>query len=966
MTPVPGMKLGPYEIVAPLGAGGMGQVYKARDTRLDRIVAVKVLPSTDPELRQRFEREARVIAALTHPHICTLYDVGHARLPFDSPKDTARSGHHERGREHSSRMVRPARGSEPPSSEEEEVDYLVMELLDGETLAQRLSRGALPLDEALRYAITIADALDTAHRAGIIHRDLKPANIMLSKSGPKLLDFGIAKLLQPAGRGVLQGVNVVATKTTPLTQQGTIVGTPQYMAPEVMEGAEADARSDVWAFGTVLHEMLSGRRAFEGKSTAALMAAILEHDPAPLDPPPPSQVAHVLSRCLAKDPDDRWQTARDLLHELKWIAQSGTSAATSTPTAPGPARRSRILTWSVAAGLGGLVLGGLIVQWGTGRPQWFGSSGPATVTRSFIGVAPADQLQSNALDQTSGGGRPSRVAMALSPDGRSVLFSAIRQGRQQLFLRAMDQLEAAPLDDTVDGSNPFFSPDGKWIGFWAGGALKKVAVGGGPATKICDTLPIFGASWGSNDTIVFANAVLKGLLQVPASGGTPQAVTTLDTAAGELGHRLPQLLPGNQSVLFTVVRHFLPDWNDSDIVVQSLATGQRKTLVKGADARYLPTGHLIFVRSGSVLAAPFDVQRLEISGGAVTILADVMQAANSTTSSIDTGAGQFSVSSEGSLLYLPGGIHPDPVRTLAWVDRSGAVQPLPLPPRAYLGPRLSPDGRQILVWTQGTERIVWLYDIPRGTLRRVTTEGRSSRGIWMPDGRRVTFTASTAGPDNLFSKAADGSGSAERLTTSGSVHMPSSWSPDGQTLLFVETQPGSGGAFNGKLYVRHGSEAPQLLRNTRAAESEPEFSPDGHWIAYVSNESGSDEVYVQAFPGPGPRHAVSNGGGRSPGWSRDGREFFYVTTQDFSPGASTLTRMMSVPVTTGQTFTAGVPRVLFEGRFTMQTILRGWDITADGKRFLMVVGKDRVPVRATQMIYVQNWFEELNRRVPPK
>ena len=935
-------RLGPYEILSALGAGGMGEVYKARDTRLDRTVAIKILPSTDSDLKARFEREAKAIAALTHSHICTLYDVGH----------------------------------------QDGTDFLVMEYLEGETLAARIARQLLSIDDALKIAVEMADTLDTAHRAGIVHRDLKPANIFLTKAGTKLLDFGLAKTVAvraAIGANTARGETMALPDAAPtVTAQGTLLGTFHYMAPEQMEGADADARSDIWALGAIVYEMTTGRKAFDGRSTAAVMAAVLHDNPKFADLPPLPPLVHVVVRCLAKDPDDRWQSARDVLHELRWIAASGGGAFASSQRAidASPLLRRRAAL-AVAAGVIGLALGGVLAI--LAAPRWMSGreSRSAPVTRALIDVAPADQLQSSSLDASTGEGRPSQTSIALSPDGRSIVFSAVRRGHQQLYRRALDQLEATPIAGTDEGANPFFSPDGNSIAFWANGALRKIALAGGPATTVCETPRIFGASWGDDGMIAFAR-VLGAVQQVPASGGTPRAVTTLDERAGEVSHRLPQLLPGSAAIIFTVTNHSPPDWNDAQVAVQSLATGERRMLARGADARYLPTGHLIYLRSGTVVAAPFDVRRLQITGGAVSIVSGVMQAANMSTTQLDSGAAQLTTSASGSLLYVAGGIAPDIERSLVWVDRNGATRPLPLPARPYLAPRLSPDGKQLVVWTPGTDRTVWAFDLVRSTLTRVTPEAKTSRPIWMPDGTRVTFASATAGTDNLFSRAADGSGTTERLTTSMNQQMPSSWSPDGKTLLFVEPKPSTSRIapttttspfeLNSRriMILRAGETPPQPLLGTRSSESEPDFSPDGRWIAYVSDESGRDEVYVQSFPKLGSRHQISNHGGTGPAWSRDGHELFYTETERAIPGAAQLVRMMTVSVTTGAAFAAGVPRSLFEGRLTIQTATRGYDVTADGQRFLMVQTKDRPPVTPNQMILVQNWFEEMNARVSNK
>jgi len=888
-----GTRLGPYEILSAIGAGGMGEVYRARDTRLNRIVAVKVLPThlaDRSELRERFEREARTIASLNHPHICTLFDIG----------------------------------------QQDGIDYIVMEYLEGETLAQRLHKGSLPLEQVLQYAIEIADALDKEHRRGVTHRDLKPGNIMLTKTGTKLLDFGLAKLKQGVAPANVQ-LSQLPTATDPLTAHGSIVGTLQYMAPEQLEGKEVDARTDIFAFGAVVYEMATGKRAFEGKSQASLMVAIMEREPPPmasLQPMTPPALGRVVKKCLAKEPEKRWQAASDVCDELKWIAESGSQAAIP----PQATRKGAPVFGRRAIVLGAGVL--LLVAAITGLAVWnlkpTPPSPPQTVTRTVINLPPGRLLA----------GFESGPAVAISPDGTRLVYVATQGGTQRLYLRAMDSLqEAQPIPGTEAASSPFFSPDSQWLGFAAGGGLKKVSVGGGAAATI--TINAYGGeSWGSQGMIAFPPGNASPLQQVPDAGGAPQALTRFEK--GEGSHRWPEFLPGDKAVLLAAGAA-TANWTNAQIAVETAGTGERRNLIQGGtQPRYAPSGHLVYAQGGNLMAVAFDPERLQIKGASVPVVEGVVQ-------SISSGAAQYSISTTGSLVYVPGGVQ-GVERKLAWVDRNGAEQPFAVPAHAYESPRFSPDGQRIAVVPDSQ---IWLYDLSRETLTRLTFEGSvNSRPVWTPDGKRIAFFSNKAGQLNLFWQLADGSGGLERLATSDFIDVPQSFSPDGQLLAFHEVNPTTG---NDIMVLRLSDRKVQPFLRTPFNESDPRFSPDGRWMAYMSDESGRYEIYVQPYPGPGGKWQISTDGGTEPVWNPNGRELFYRNGN----------KMMAVEITTKPNFALGNPHVLFERPYILANVpISNYDVSPDGRRFLMVKPTEQAQAPPTQINVVLNWFEELKRRVP--
>jgi len=865
-------------------------VYKARDTRLDRTVAIKVLPThlaDRAELRERFEREAKTIASLNHPHICTLYDTGH----------------------------------------QDEIDFLVMEYIEGETLAQRLQKGALPIQQVLQYAIEIADALDKAHRKGITHRDLKPGNIMLTKSGTKLLDFGLAKLAQEAAPAT--SASQLPTMQNAITGEGTILGTLQYMAPEQVEAKEVDARTDIFAFGAVVYEMATGKRAFQGKTSASVMAAILKDEPpamSSLQPMTPPALDRVVKKCLLKEPDQRWQTATDLCGELKWIAEGG-SQVLSTQKVPleGIKGSWRVLILSFGIFLLGAAISGIAI-WNL-KPL-----PPRPVSRLTITLPAGQRLA----------GLNAGSVVALSPDGTHLAYVASQSGTQQLYLRAMDSLEVKLIPGTEGAMEPFFSSDGQWVGFFAGGKLKKVSVSGGSAVTLGEAATPVGASWGSQGMIAFSPTAIGVLQQVPDAGGAPQPLTAIEK--GEIVHRWPEFLPGGKAVVFAAGTNAL-NFTGAQVAVQSVGTRERRNLIQGGtNPRYASSGHLVYAQGGSLMAVPFDPQRLETTGAAVPVVEGVLQNT--------FGAAQYSVSATGSLVYVSGAIQLAQLR-LVWVNRNGTEQPLAAPAHAYVGPRFSPDGRQVAVTITEQETQVWLYDLSRETLTRLTFEGTANNApLWTPDGKRIAFNSNNEGAGNIFWQLADGSGGLESLTTNGSLKAAGSWSPDGQLLAYHEVNPTT----QRDIWVlRISDHKAQPFLRTRFDEAEPRFSPDGRWLAYISDESGRYEIYVQPYPGPGGKWQISTEGGTEPVWNPNGRELFYRSGD----------KMMAVDIATQHGFSAGTPRMVFEGQYEKAPFpISNYDVSPDGQRFLMLKPVDQAQAAPTQINVVLNWFEELKQKVP--
>ena len=883
MSLTAGARIGVYEVIAPIGSGGMGDVYRARDTRLHRDVALKILPeafASDPDRISRFEREAHVLASLNHPHIAQIYGF-------------------------------------------EERRALVMELVDGETLADRLARGPLPVDEAIVVARQIADALEAAHGQGIIHRDLKPANIKVRPDGTvKVLDFGLARVAPPPdGRPASHGNSMSPTLTSPalMTGVGTLLGTAVYMAPEQARGRAADARADIWAFGCVVYEMLAGRRAFDGEGVTETLASVLMGEPdwKALPPATPPGVDRLIRRCLRKDPRQRLHDIADARIELEEPLPEAAAPA-PRPTRPTTAARVlRAAPWALAAVL--LVAAG----WQTWRLSRADAAAPTPVRFT---IAP-----SGALEFADAGWPVATV----SPDGSRVVLVYAEGGRPRLYLRRLDQLEATPIPGVESGDRPFFSPDGRWLAFSDGGTLKKISIDGGASTVVAEADWGNGA-WGHDDTIVYTPHYSAGLWRVPSGGGTPQELTKPDTSKGELGHWWPQFLPDGRTVLFTA---FTVPAERSRIETLSLDTGERRVVLDGGMfGRYAPTGHLLFSRATTVLAVPFDAGRRQTSGQPTPVLAGVAGA-------FSNGMSHYSLAANGTLVHISDAALTVPKR-LAWVDRKGAAEPLAPTPRRFEAPSLSPDGRRIAVavYDQG-DRDVWVYEIERGTLTRATfAPGAQFNPVWSHDSRRLFF-AFEEPVFHIYSRDLGTTAAAERLVDGPYDVTPAAVTADGRFLLYGRNTPATRNDI-WMLPLTGEPRTPRAVVETPYEEQNPAISPDGQWIAYESNETGRDEIYVQRFPAGGDRVQVSTDGGRQPAWSRDGRELVFRQVDT----------MLAAAMTTGPDARVGRPAPLFTRRVEL-----GTGIAADG-RFLGLQRDPGAPPAPAHVVL--NWSEELKRLSP--
>ena len=897
-----GTRLGPYEILGPLGAGGMGEVYRARDTRLDRSVAVKILPehlASDPALKARFDREARAISALSHPNICALHDVG----------------------------------------EQAGVYFLVMEHLEGETLSSRLKRGPMPADDALHVAVQICEALALAHRHGVVHRDLKPGNVMLTRNGAKLLDFGLAK--QGGNASAPPISSTMMTGVTPLTTQGTIVGTWQYMAPEQLEGLEADTRSDIFAFGAMVYEMISGRCAFEGRSQASLIASIMGTQPPSLTTIVPGvspALDRALRRCLAKDPEDRWQSASDLASELKWIAQQGASgavdavaAAVSMPSAaaePGPravratgARRER-LVWAVVALVLLAAVAALAARSLPSPPQ-----PPRVVTASILPVA--------------GATFDTRYAPAVSPDGTMVTFVLVgADGKSSLYLRTLASDQVRAMAGTEGAGHPFWSPDSRWIGFYAGNKLMKIDTAGGPSIALCDAQDGRGGTWSRDGVILFQPRYSEPLFRIPSGGGKPEPVTKLDDQQFHVAHRWPAFLPDGRHFLFYVVATTNPGSSEhSGIYIGSLdEPGIRQVLRVDSRMAYAQ-GHLLYKRGSTLMAHPFDPDMGELTGDPLPLAADVAGGIFS------WGGADFGVSDEGVLAYRAGAGGGQ--TELVWLDRAGKRVGQAGGPEHYFDVALSRDGRRAVVNIGKDAGDLWLHDLERDERTRLTFDPADDTSpVFSPDGSRVAFVSSRKDKGGIYVRDVRGAGEDKLLFTAGTTVVLNDWSADGQYLVFVSLNRETG--FDLWLYSFETKKAEPWLASP-LDQGYARFSPNGRWMAYASYESGHTEIYVQSFPGKEGRWQVSDGGDQ-PRWRGDGKEIFYA----ISDGS-----LMAADVKTEGTFEVGTPRPLFKMQLK-STTGSSYDVAPDGQRIFANILRedDRSSLSTTVVI---NWTAALKR-----
>src|SRR5579864_4571011 len=893
MALAPGTRLGPYEILAPLGAGGMGEVYRARDTRLERTVAIKILPaqfSCDPVRKQRFEREAKTISSLNHPHICVLYDVGN----------------------------------------QDGVEYLVMECIEGETLAKRLEKGPVTLDQVLKYGAQISGALDKAHQNGVMHRDLKPGNIMLTATGAKLLDFGLAR--PTATPATLATMTAIAPSQSPMTQEGMIVGTFQYMSPEQVEGKELDGRSDIFSLGAVLYEMLTGKKAFEGKSHLSVLSAILEKEPqaiSSIKPLTPPVLDHTIQRCLAKNPEERWQRALDLGLELKWLAESGSGGrAPTSQESLSPGRN--LLAWALAASLAFIAAVLAFTHFNNRQ------SPEAHVVRFTI---PPPQNGTYIFNGVEGGAVP-------SPDGRSVAFIARVDKATRLWVRPLDAFSSRPLPGTEGVVSAFWSPDSSSLGYFTQDKLKRIATTGGPAQILCEVHDSRGGSWGQLDVILFSR-VVGGIYRVSASGGVPERVTTLNASRLEVTHRWPSFLPDGKHFFFMAspLGSVSPE---NSIYVGSLDGKDLKPLFHGSSPIAYAMGHVLYIEDRVLMARPFDLKKLDFSGSAFPVAENILF-----NPIISNGA--FSASQNGMLLYQQGSLTGSVSQLM--FDREGRQLSSLGDPGAYTGPRLSPDGKRLLfVQTdpRGGTRDLWIRDLTSGQLSLLASILRPLSPVWSPDGKRVAYSGVKASEAVIYVKPANVVGAEQELwRPTDSFVYSIDWTSDAKFLIFTELLSSTGKSRIAKLPTEGNAGPVPVLGASGTNFGYARVSPDGKWIAYRSDESGTDEIYVSSFPNVGGKLQVSVAGGSMPCWRGDGKELYYLTPDNKLMAAEMKEANGSSQVVATKTLfqTAAAPT---------RTGGSPYDATPDGKRFL--VETEASDQTSALLNVVENWTEEFSKK----
>jgi serine/threonine-protein kinase len=922
MSLVAGTRLGPYEITSALGAGGMGEVYRARDTKLNRDVAIKVLlpaVANDPDRLARFSREAQVLASLNHPNIAHIHGL----------------------------------------EESNGVTALVMELVEGEDLSQRISRGPIPLDEALPIAQQIAEALEAAHDHDIIHRDLKPANIKVRPDGTvKVLDFGLAKSTGPGTRD--PGSEHLANSPTlsiHATEAGLILGTAAYMSPEQAAGKAIDKRSDLWAFGVVLLEMLTGRQTFGGETVSHVLAAVLKDEPdwTALPPNTPASIRKLLRRCLEKDRKRRLDSASGARLEIDDAMSPSAAEASYSATAPRSAWSA--LPWAVAGAL---------------------ALGLALVTAFYVPWLPPLPIMPVRLSTELGADVSMRIdqgaSAILSPDGTTLAFVARKTGGGNvlLYVRPLTELQATERPGTDDAHSPFFSPDGEWIAFFAEGKLKKIRVTGGTVVTLCDARDGRGGAWSEDGTIFFEPDASPGvsLLKVSSAGGAVQPASSL--AEDEATQRWPQVLPGGKAVLFTG-SPITGVYEDANLVVQTLATGARTVVLRGGyHGRYVASGseggHLVYMHDGTLFAVPFDLERLAVTGQAVPVLAGVL-------SNVNTGGAQFTVSASGTLVYQQGQ-NASVGLPVHWADQTSTTTSLQIKRANWFNLAIAPDGHRLAMQiADGSANDLWVYESTRDTLTRLTFDRADDhRPVWSPDGRRLVYASTLPGQGavNLYSKRADGSGDTQRLTESSNRQLPGSWHPGGRLLAFEDQSPQS--TTDLMILPLEGDEAsgwkpgkPTVFLNSPFSEREPMFSPDGRWLAYASNESGRFEVYVRPFPGPGGKWQISSEGGDYPVWSRTKPELFYGLNDPAAlrgqPRAGGQIMVVAY-ATDGDAFRAEKPQVWSETRYMTRGMNRMFDLHPDGARFAFAPVEQGPGTKRDTVIMVFNFLDELRRIAP--